>query len=83
MTDNNLSELVTQSHFTYMYYLEYPQGSTLEPLLFSLHINELPNCLSTTHMLADDSKRMHIIHNFNDTIYFQDDLNSVYHWLQT
>ena len=35
------------------------------------------------YMFADDSKCMHIIRNFNDTINLQDDLNSVYHWLQT
>ena len=35
------------------------------------------------YMFADDSKCMHIIRDFNDTIAFQDDLNSVYHWSQT
>ena len=34
------------------------------------------------YVFADDSKCMYIIHNFNDTIDFQDDLNSIYHWLQ-
>ena len=35
------------------------------------------------YKFADDSKYMYIIHNLNDTIDFQDDLNSVYHWSQT
>ena len=35
------------------------------------------------YRFADDSKYMHIIRNFNDTVDFQDGFNSVYHWSQT
>ena len=87
MTDNNVSELVLQPHAFLPVLSGLPQGSILGLLLFLLHINDLSDCLESStmymYMFADDSKCMHTICYFNDTIDFQDDLNSVYHWLQT
>ena len=52
-----------------------PQCSILGPLLFLLYVSDLPDCLETSvlHMFADDSKCMHIIRIFNDTVDFQDE----------
>ena len=82
MTDTNVSELVMQSHVSYQYSLGYPKVVFWGPYYFyCISINDLPECLehlSYSYMFADDSKCMHIIQNFYDTIDFQDDFNSVY-----
>ena len=61
-----------------------PQGTILGPLLFILHINDLPNCLVNSHprMYADDT---HLIFASNDVVHLEenmnDDLTRLTEWL--
>ena len=59
-----------------------PQGSVLGPLLFILFINDLVSEISTSNIytFADDTKIVHPIHSYLDTISLQTDLNSIITW---
>ena len=56
-----------------------PQGSILEPLLFLLFINDVPNAISketSLPLFADDSKCFRLILGWDDGDKLQDDLNN-------
>ena len=57
-----------------------PQGSIIGPLLFSLFINDMPDCTehSILSLFADDAKCFRIINNIEDCEQLQRDFNSLY-----
>ena len=61
---------------------EVPQGGVLSGILFSLYINDLPNCLNfgQISMYADDTKIFAPIKSNYDVVLFQDDINSLTSW---
>ena len=61
-----------------------PQGTVLGPLLFLLHINDLPNCLAHAEprMYADDTHLTFASNNMKDIeLYLNQDLANVNQWL--
>jgi hypothetical protein len=60
-----------------------PQGTVLEPLLFLIFINDLPNCVqSRIRLFADDCILYRKIRSIKDTIILQNDLNKLADWEQ-
>ena len=58
-----------------------PQGTVLVPILFLLHINDLPSIVSTkVRLFADDCLIYKQIKNNNDQIELQRDLNLLESW---
>ena len=58
-----------------------PQGTVLGPLLFLLHINDLPNCVkSRVHLFADDCLLYREINTFQDHWTLQQDLRQLEEW---
>ena len=58
-----------------------PQSSVLGPLLFIIYVNDIPdhvNCAS--QMFADDLKIYRTIHDLNDSLMLQNDLNILAAW---
>jgi hypothetical protein len=63
-----------------------PQGSILGPLLFTGHINDLPNCLkhTTPRMFADDSSLTAAEETLGEVEKrTNEDLKNVRNWLHT
>ena len=58
-----------------------PQGTVLGPILFLLHINDLPSIVSSkVRLFADDCLIYRQIKNNNDQIELQRDLNLLESW---
>ena len=56
-----------------------PQGSILDPILFHLYINDMPDVVTNSLivMFTDDAKCFKVIDSLTDCIVFQNDLNSL------
>ena len=60
-----------------------PQGSVLGQMLFLLYINELNNAISSQiKLFADDSVLYRNIHNQNDQVILQNDLDTISSWAE-
>ena len=61
-----------------------PQGSSLGPLLFLLHIGDIDEDLSFTYAssFADDTRIVGCLQDRNDGQRIQEDLNTIYRWAE-
>jgi len=63
-----------------------PQGTVLGPLLFLLHINELPSVVhpqTRCRLFADDCLLYRVINHFEDQLQLQKDLAALEQWSQS
>ena len=64
-----------------LFYPVYPRGSVLEPILFLIFINDLPdNIKSSVRLFADDCVLYRNIHSLQDCLILQEDLDSLALW---
>jgi len=58
-----------------------PQGTVLSPLLFLAYINDLPECVSTSRLFADDCLLYRQINSpLKGSEILQQDLNNLQDW---
>ena len=60
-----------------------PQGSVLGPMPFQLYVYDINNAITSQNKLfADDCVLYRNIHDQNDQVILQDDLNTIYSWAE-
>ena len=58
-----------------------PQGSVLGPILFNIHVSDIPSVVNSSILqFADDVKMFRTIKSFNDFAQLQQDINSLVEW---
>ena len=59
-----------------------PQGSILDPVLFLLYVNDMPDIVQNSNvvMFADDSKCYRTVKSSLDVIALQEDLKALSQW---
>ena len=60
-----------------------PQGTVLGPLLFLLHLNDLPTVVdpgTSVRLFADDALIYRVINSLEDQVALQQDLRNLEHW---
>jgi sarcosine oxidase/L-pipecolate oxidase len=58
-----------------------PQGSVLDPILFTIYINDLPDVVQNVATLfADDTKVYAVVNKEEEQHSLQNDINNLVHW---